>query len=173
MGREDCIVRLYNSGGDLRRGGNGEAHLGLAAEVNSKTLEEQGSETGSSSSSSGVENEESLKSRAVVTHLADLVKDGVNDVLTDGVVTTGIVVSGVLLSVDDRFGVIEAAVLSGANGVTHSGLEIDHNGAGNVLAVLGLAEESVVGSILDTWRGVSGHLAILADAVLEAVELPA
>ena len=44
--------------------------------------------------------------------------------------------------------------------------------AGDVLPILHLAEEGVVGGVLLSRGGVSGHLAVLADAVLEAVELP-
>jgi len=55
------IIRLYHSCRNLWRWSDGETHLGFAAEVNSKTLKKKGTKTGSSSSSSGMEDEESLK----------------------------------------------------------------------------------------------------------------
>jgi len=170
---EYSIVRLDNSSGYLRRGSDGEAHLGLAAEVNGKTFKKKRSETGSGSSSSGVEDKESLKSVTVITHLADLINDGVNDILSNGVVTTGVVIGSILLSTNDGFGMVKLSVVSSTDGITNSGLEIDHDSTGYVLAVLGLAEEGVVGGFLTSYGGVSLHLSILSNSMLKAVKLPA
>jgi len=170
---EYSIVRLNNGGGDLRRRSNGETHLGLTAEINSKALEKKRSETRSSSSSSGVEDEESLKSVTVVTHLADLINNSVDNILSNGVVTTGVVIGSILLSTDDGFRVVELTVVSGANGVAYGWLKINHNSTGNVLSILGLAEEGVVSRFLASNGGISINLSILSDAMLEAVKLPA
>mmetsp|Transcript_9318 Transcript_9318/g.13469 ORF Transcript_9318/g.13469 Transcript_9318/m.13469 type:complete len:265 (-) Transcript_9318:109-903(-) len=173
VSREHSIVRLNNGGRDLRRGSHGEAHLGLAAEVNGETLEKKRSETRSGSSSSGMEDKESLKGVTVVTHLTDLINDSVDDILSNGVVTTGVVIGGILLSTDDRLRVVELTVVSGTDGITYGWLKIDHNGTGYVLSVLGLAEEGVVSRFLASNGGISINLSILSDAMLEAVKFPA
>jgi hypothetical protein len=173
MSREYSIVRLYNSGGNLGRGSDGETHLGLTAEVNSKTLKKKRSKTGSGSSSGGVEDKESLKSGTVVTHLTDLVYDGVDDILSDGVVTTSVVIGSILLSTDDGLGVVEGSVVSGTDGVTYGWLKIDHYSTRDVLSVLGLAEEGVVRAVLLSNGFISRHGSIRGNTVLKAVELPA
>jgi hypothetical protein len=173
MSREHSIVRLDNRSRNLRRRSNGETHLGLTAVVDCETLEKKRSKTGSSSSSSGVEDKESLKSSTVISHLADLVKDGINDVLSDRVVTTSVVIGCILLSVDDGLRVVEIAVLSGANRVTDSGLKIDHDCTRDMLAGLGLAEKGVVRAVLNAYAFVSGHGTIWANSMLHAVKLPA
>ena len=143
VGREDRVVRLHDRGGDLWGRVDGEAELGLAAVVDREALEEQGSETGSGTSTDGVEAQEALEASAVVRELAEAVEDEVHDLLTDGVVTTGVVVRGVLLTGDDLLGVEQLAVGAGADLVDHGGLEIEEDGAGDVLASTSLGEEGV------------------------------
>mmetsp|Transcript_31564 Transcript_31564/g.66829 ORF Transcript_31564/g.66829 Transcript_31564/m.66829 type:complete len:191 (-) Transcript_31564:518-1090(-) len=65
------VVRLNDSSGHLGRGGHREGELGLAPVVNREALEEEGSKTGSSTSSSSVEDKESLESGTVVSQLTD------------------------------------------------------------------------------------------------------
>jgi hypothetical protein len=100
------VVRLNDSGRHLRGRGHGEGELGLAAVVDRQTLKEQGAETRSASTTSGVEDHEALKTCALVSELADAVKDKVNDLLSDGVVTTGVVVGGILLAGDQLLRVV-------------------------------------------------------------------
>jgi len=73
VGGEDGVVRLDNSGGDLGRGVDGESELGLLSVIDGKTLKEEGSETGTGSSTDSVEDKESLKSSAVIGELSDAV----------------------------------------------------------------------------------------------------
>jgi len=120
-----------------------------------------------------VEDKETLESGTVVTHLADLVHYGIDDILTDGVVTTGVVIGSIFLSIDDSLRVVELTVLSGTDRVTNSWLEIDHDGTRYMLATLGLREEGIEGSVLNTNGLITWHLTIFLDSVLEAVELPA
>jgi hypothetical protein len=173
VGGEHSVVWFYNSSGNLRRWSDGETHLGLSGEVYSKTFEKEGSKTGPGSSSGGVEDEESLKSGTVVTHLADLVHYVVNDILSNGVVTTCVVVSSVFLPIDDGFRVVKRSVVSGADGVTHGWFEIDHNCARDVLSVLGFGEEGVECTIFNSNGLVRWHSSFLGDAVFKAVKLPA
>ena len=55
VGREDRVVWLDNSGGDLWGRVDSELELGLAAVVDREALKEQRSKTGSGTSSNGVE----------------------------------------------------------------------------------------------------------------------
>merc|ERR1719311_570337 len=127
------VVRLNDSSRHLRGRGHSEGELGLAAVVDRKTLKEQGAETRSASTTSGVEDHEALKTSALVSELADAVKDEVNDLLSDGVVTTGVVVGSVLLTGDQLLRVVELTVGTGTDLVTHSGLKIDEHATGHVL----------------------------------------
>lgn len=92
-----------------------------------------GTKTRSSSSSKGVEDQETLKGRAVVykcmsatsatfclsvqhtSNSANLVDDFINELLSNCVVTSGIVVGGILLPTDKHFRVEELAVFTSAN----------------------------------------------------------
>merc|ERR1719329_696032 len=170
---EDGVVRLDDSGGDLRRRVDGEAELGLLAVVDRQALEEQRGEARASATTRGVEAEEALEASAVVCELADAVEDQVNNLLTDGVVATREVVRGVLLAGDQLLWVEELAVGARADLVNDGRLEVHHDGAGHVLASAGLGEEGVEGVVAATDGLVRRHLAVRLDAVLEAVELPA
>lgn len=88
---ENRVVWLNNGSRDLWGGINGEFELGFLAIIDRETLQEQGSETRSSSSSERVEDQESLETSAVISELADTVQDKVDNFLSNGVVTTGIV----------------------------------------------------------------------------------
>jgi hypothetical protein len=135
VGSEDRVVRLNNRGGDLRRRVNTELELALLAVVDGQTLHQQGTETGTCSSTEGVEDEETLQTRAVVSDAADLVEDLVNELLSDGVVTTGVVVRRILLAGDHVLGVEKRTVGAGADLVDDVGLEIGVDGTWDVLAL--------------------------------------
>ena len=66
---QHAIVGLDHGGGDLRARPDGEGDLGLFAVIDGKTLEDQASETGSGSATSGVEHHESLETGAIVRQL--------------------------------------------------------------------------------------------------------
>jgi hypothetical protein len=173
VGGEDGVVWLNNGGGDLRRGVDGEAELGLLAVVNGESLEEEGTETGSGTTTDGVEDEEALETSALIGELSDSVEAEVNNLLTDGVVTTGEVVGGILLTGDELLGVEELSVGSSADLIDDGGLEIEEDGTGDVLASTSLREEGVESIVTTTDGLVRGHLAIRLDTVLQAEQLPA
>ena len=58
---EDGVVGLDDGGGDLWSGVDGELQLGLLAVVDGETLHQEGSKTGSGTTTEGVEDEETLK----------------------------------------------------------------------------------------------------------------
>ena len=115
VGGQDGVVGLYYGRGHLRGGVDGELQLGLLAIIHRETLHQQGSEAGASSSSEGVEDEESLESSAHVRQLPDSVEDEVHDLLADGVVAPGVVVGGVLLAGDQLLGMEQLAIRSSAD----------------------------------------------------------
>ena len=95
------VVWLNNGGGDLWGWVDGETELGFLTVVDGKSLEEERSETGSGTTTDGLENKETLETSALISELSDSVEAEIDDLLTDGVVTTGEVVSGVLLTRDE------------------------------------------------------------------------
>jgi hypothetical protein len=120
-----------------------------------------------------VEDHEALETSAVISKLADTVEHKIDDLLADGVVTTGEVVRGVFLAGDELLGVEELAVGTSADLIDHSGLEIDEDATGHVLASTSLREEGVESIITAADGLVRGHLTVGLDAVLKAEKLPA
>jgi len=173
MGGENAVVWLNYSSGNLGRWVYAETELGFASVVNGEALKKKGSKTRSSATANSVEAEESLETSAVVSKLANAVKYEVNNLLANGVVSTSVVVCCVFLSGDDLFRVVELAVGSGANFVTHGGLEVNEDCTGYMLASSSLGEEGVECIITSTDGLVRGHLSVGLDAMLEAVEFPA
>jgi len=173
MSREDGVVWLNNSSGDLRGWVDGETELGLLSVIDGESLEKERSETGSSSSTDGVEDDESLETSALIGELSDSVEAEINDLLTNGVVTSGEVVGGILLSGDELLGVEELSVGSSSDFIDNSGLEIEEDGSGDVLAGTSLREEGVESVVTATDGLIGRHLTVRLDTVLEAEELPA
>jgi hypothetical protein len=119
-----------------------------------------------------VVHEETLKTSAVVSELADTVQDKVDDFLANGVVTTGVVVGSVFLSGDQLLGVVELTVSASADFVNDSWLKVNVHSAGDVLASTSLREKGVEGIVTATDGLVRGHLSVWLDTVLEAEKLP-
>lgn len=92
VGGENRVVWLNHRGGDLWRRVDTKLEFALLAIVDRQTLHQQGTEPRSSSSTEGVEDEETLQTGAVVSHAANLVEDLVNELLAHSVVATGVVV---------------------------------------------------------------------------------
>ena len=120
-----------------------------------------------------MEDHEALKTGAVISELADAVEHEINDLLADSIVATGVVVGGILFARNHLLGVVQLAVGSGADLVTHSGLEVDHDATRNVLAGSSLREEGVEGVVATADSLVGRHLTIRLNAMLKAVQLPA
>lgn len=90
MGGQNGVVRLDYGTRELGCRVDTELELGLLAVVGRETLEEESTETRTSPTTEGVEDEESLETITVVCESADLVHGGVNELFTDGVVTTSV-----------------------------------------------------------------------------------
>merc|ERR1711881_809319 len=172
MCREDRVVRLDDGRGDLRSRVDGKFELGLLAVVDGESLHKKRGKSGSGTATKGVEDEETLKTSALIGELSDSVEHKVDDLLTDGVVTSGVVVGGILLTGDELFGVGELSVGTSSHLIDYGGLQIDKDGARDVLAGTSLGEKGVERVVSASDGLVAGHLSIWLDAVLEAVELP-
>jgi len=98
VGGENGVVWLNNGGGDLWGWVDSESELGFLTVIDRESLEEEGSETGTGSSTDGVEDKETLETCALIGELSDSVKAEIDDFLTNGVMSSGEVVGGVLLS---------------------------------------------------------------------------
>ena len=87
--------------------------------------------------------------------------------------TSGVIVGGIFLSGHQLLRVKKLTVSSGPDLVDDGRLEVDEDGARDVLAGPGLSEEGAE-AVVDLAGGLlRGHAAVGLDAVLKAVELPA
>ena len=173
VGGEDGVVWLNNGGGYLWGWVDGESELGFLSVVNGESLEEERSETGSGTSTDGVEKEETLESSALIGKLSDSVQAEIDNFLTDGVMTTGEVVSGILLSGDELLWMEELSVGSCSDLIDNGWLEIKEDGSWHVLTGSSFGEEGVE-SIITSANGLIGwHLTVWLDTMLKAEELPA
>merc|ERR1712072_775021 len=173
MGGEDGVVWLNNGGGHLRGWVDGETELGLLTVVDGESLEKEGSETGSSSSTDGLEDEEALETSALISELSDSVEAKIDDFLTNGVVTSGEVVGGIFLSGDELLWMEELSVGSGSDFIDNGWLEIEEDSSWIMLSSTSLGEEGVESIITTTDGFVGWHLTIWLNTVLEAEKLPA
>jgi len=172
VGREDRVVRLDHGRGHLGRWVDGKLELGLLAIVDREAFHEEGGEPGPSAPSEGVEDEEALKTRALVSQLADPVEDQVHYFLPNGVVTTGVVVGRILLPRDELLRVEELAVGAGSDLVNDGRLQIDKDSPRDMLPCPRLAEEGVEGVITHPHGLVRGHLTVRLNPMLQAVQFP-
>jgi len=149
---EDGVVWLNNGGGDLWGWIDGESELGFFTVIDGKSLEEERSETGTGSSTDGVEDEETLETSALIGKLSDSVEAEINDFLTNGVMSSGEVVGGIFLSGDELLWMEELSVSSGSDLINNGWLEIEEDGSWDVLSSSILGEEGVE-SIITTTDG--------------------
>ena len=170
---EDGVVWLNNGGGDLWGWVDGETELGLLTVIDGESLEEERSETGSGTSTDGVEDEETLETSALIGKLSDSIEAEIDDLLTDGVMSSGEVVGGIFFTGDKLLWMEELSVGTGSNLINDGWLKIEHNGSWDVLTSTSLGEEGVE-SVVTTTDGLIGwHLTVWLNSVLEAEELPA
>jgi hypothetical protein len=135
VGGQDGVVWLNNRGCGLRSRVNAELQLDLLAKVDRETLHEKSTESGTSSTSERVEDEETLETRAVISNTANFVQNLVYQLLANSVVATSVVVRSILLASDHMFWVEQAAVGAGTDFIDDVGLEIAVDGTGNIFAL--------------------------------------
>jgi len=169
---EDGVVWLDNSGGDLWGWVDGETKLGFLTVIDGESLEEERTETGSGTTTDGVENEETLKTGTLVSKLSDSVETEIDDFFTDGVVTSSEVVGSIFFTRDKLLWVEELSVGTSSDLIDDSWLEIEEDASWDVLSSTSLGEEGVEGIITTTDGLVRWHLSVWLDTVLEAEQFP-
>lgn len=107
----------------------------------------------------------------LTSHAADAVHDIVDHLLANGVVATGVVVGSILLAADQQLGVEELAVTTSSDLVNGGGVQIDKDGARNMLAAPRLGEEGLEGAALTNVGGIGVGTTIGAEAMLEEVAI--
>jgi hypothetical protein len=98
MGGEDGVVWLNNGGGDLWGWVNNETELGFLTVIDGKSLEEEGSETGTGTTTDGGEGKETLETSALIGKLSDSIEAEIDDFFTNGVMSSGEVVGGIFFT---------------------------------------------------------------------------
>ena len=92
MSCEDGVVWLDNRCRGLRSWVNAELQFDLLPKVDGQTLHQERSKTRASSTTKGMENEEALKAGAVISDMANLVQDLIDQLLANSIVTPSIVI---------------------------------------------------------------------------------
>jgi len=143
MDREGGVVGLNDGIRDLggRHDGEGD-HLSIGV-LFSDLGDEEGSHTGSSTTTEGVGNLETLKAIATFSFFSDDIEDGVDKFGTLGVVTLGPVVTGTSLSEDEVVWSEELSEWSGSDGVHGSWLKIHEDASWDVSSTGGLVVVNV------------------------------
>jgi hypothetical protein len=170
---EHGVVGLNDCSGDLRRRIDAEVEFALLAVVHRESLKEKRAKTRASSSSNRVEDEETLKTSALVSKFSDSVEAEVNNFLSNGVVTTGVVVGCVFLSGDELLRVEELSIGSSSDFVNDGGFEVEEHATRDMLASSSFGEKSVEGIVTVADGLVGRHLSIGLNSVFEAEEFPA
>jgi hypothetical protein len=173
VGGENGVVWLNNCGGNLWGWVHSETELGFLTIIDGESLKEKGSKSRSSSTTDGLENEETLETSALISKLSDSVEAEIDDFLTNGVVTSGEVVGGIFLTRDELLWMEELSVGSGSDLIDNGWLEIEEDSSWDVLTGTSLGEEGVESIVTTTDGFIGRHLTIWLDTVLEAEELPA
>merc|ERR1719263_2788634 len=170
---EDGVVWLNNGSGDLWGWVDGETELGFLTVIDGKSLEEEGTKTGTSSSTDGVEDEETLETSALVGKFSDSVEAEIDDFFTNGVVSSGEVVGSIFFTGDELLWVEELSVGTSSDLIDNGWLEIEEDGSWDVFTSTSLGEEGVESIITTTDGFIGWHLTVWLDTVLEAEKLPA
>jgi len=170
---EDGVVWLNNGGGDLWGWVDGETELGFLTVIDGESFEKEGSESGTGSSTDGVEDEETLESGTLIGKLSDSIEAEIDDFFTDGVMSSGEVVGGIFFTGDELLWMEELSVGSGSDLIDNGWLEIEEDSSWDVLTSTGLGEEGVEGIVTTTDGFIGWHLTVRLDSVLEAEKLPA
>jgi len=113
-----------------------------------------------------MEDQKSLESSTVISKLAHTIKHKVNNLLANSVMTTGIVVGSVFLARNNLLGMVKLAVMSRADFVANSWLQVNENSTRNMLSSTSLGEKGVKGVISTTNCLIRRHLPIWLNTML-------
>jgi len=129
------VVRLDNGVGDLGRGYDRVCGHHAVGELFADLGDQERTHTGTSSTTKGVGNLETLEAVAAFGLAAHDIEDLVDQLGTLGVMALCPVVTSTRLAENEVVGAEELAEGSGADGVHGTGLEIDKDGTGDKLVV--------------------------------------
>jgi len=169
---EDGVVWFNNSGRDLWGWIDGETEFGFLTVIDRESLKEEGTETGSSTTTDGVENEETLKTSTLISEFSDSVKTEIDNFFTNGVMASSKVVSSIFFTRDQLFWMEELSVSTSSDFINDSWFEIKEDTSWDMFTSTSFTEESVEGIITTTNSLVRWHLAVWLDSVLKAEEFP-
>ena len=170
MHREGGVVWLNDGVGNLWRWAHGERVHDSVWVFLADLGDQQCSETGPRTTTTGVGELEALEAVAALSLLADDIENRVNELSTLGVVTLGPVVTGTALSEDEVVWAEDLTEWASTDRVHGAWLEVDKDGAWHVLATGGLVVVHVDALQLEvrvTLVGTGG-----VDAVLVGDDLP-
>ena len=137
MDREGGVVWLNDGIRDLWGRHDGESGHDSIWVLFSDLGDEEGSHTGSGTTTEGVGDLETLEAIATFGFLSDDIKDGVDELGTLGVMTLGPVVTGTGLSEDEVVWSEELTEWSSSDGVHGSWLKIHEDGSWDVSSTSG------------------------------------
>jgi len=143
MDGEGGVVWLNDGIGHLWGWHDGESGHDSVWVLFSDLGDEEGSHTGSGTTTEGVGNLETLKAIATLSFLSDNIEDGVDELGSLGVMTLGPVVTGTGLSEDEVIWSEELTEWSSSDGVHGSWLEIHEDGSWDVSSSGGLVVVNV------------------------------
>ena len=143
MDREGGVVWLNDGIGHLWGWHDGESGHDSVWVLFSDLGDEEGSHTGSGTTTEGVGDLETLKAIATLSFLSNDIEDGVDELGSLGVMTLGPVVTGTGLSEDEVIWSEELTEWSSSDGVHGSWLEIHEDGSWDVSSSGGLVVVNV------------------------------
>jgi hypothetical protein len=142
VGGQDSVVRFDYRVTEPGGGINAELEFRLLPVISGKALEQESTETGTSSTTERVEDEETLETSAVIGQTPDLVHNWVDLFFADGIMATSVVAGGIFLASDEGLWVEKATVCTRSNLIDDIRLEVNIEGTGDVFSSRSFREES-------------------------------
>jgi len=118
-----------------------------------------------------VEDQETLKGRAVISNTANLVDNGIDKLLANGVMSSSIVICSILFTANQVFRVEELSVFTSADFIDWGRVQINKDGSWYVFSSSSFGEEGFEGSVVYiVGFGVDGP--VWEETMFQKVQLP-
>lgn len=140
---EGGVVGLDNGVGDLGGRNNGESGHHTVGEFLTDLGDQEGTHTGTGTTTQGVSDLETLEAVTSLSLTADNIDNVVNQLSTLSVVTLGPVVTSARLAEDEVVGTEKLTERTGTDGVHGTRLEVNQDGTGNIFVTGGLMKKSI------------------------------
>ena len=170
MDREGGVVGLHDGIRHLGGGDDGEGRHHAVGELLADLGDEEGTHTGTGTTTERVGDLEALEAVAALGLATDDIENLVDKLSTLSVMTLGPVVAGTGLAKDEVVGAEELAEGAGTDGVHGTGLEIDEDGTGNIL-VAGSLNQAALARPAMRHEGFGGSRTHLVEVDVHALEL--